>query len=832
MLTQFSCVLGAVALVLLCAAGARAEEASGLIPQAGRSDYPHFLSFRPADGQSCDVNPPRFSWPYLPEVIPASPTTPVPVREFVFQLSRSGDFTKPDLEIRTPLNFYNALPVLEGTRWQWRVGYAVGTDQERWSAARTFTLAPNAVAWDRTILREAAQRIAARPHPRLRPANGDWAAWRERLAGTEPTATWLAGVLRRADAVTQRPWWRDFPKSDRKGESEYNDQQFADIGAELVVCAFAYRLTNDPRYLPAKQHAVALARFPKGGLSSPEFHGAPRKWPTQLSEYLALCYDWWYAELSPEERAVLLGSLEWRLRAVYLEKASWRAGDNVSFPGVALYCQSHPFENFMWSLPGVLLTAGDLPLSDELTEVCLNYLTGVTSAHGPEEGWNEGLSYGSWKSQTMLHASLYTALVLPELHLERNPYYRRLGEWFAHLMPLGIQRLSFGDYAANPAGCRGVQRNIARLLARLTGDGRLAYRAASLEEEIGTAASGRPWLELFLADRWDAPPPAADEPKRAHFPEAGWVMAASHPPSDRKGYADAVGMIFQCRPRGGFSHSYRAENDFVWYAYGQTLSAGGGSTAYPDTHSRHSLSHNVVLVNGKGQEWDPRQPRHPFVGRLLAYREGDGFVHWVGDATHAYQDVPGLRRWHRHVLFIDEKWFVIFDDLAMRDEAEPARFSWLYHVAPQTPLTVDADRAAFSYRMGDVHARVSFAGDPARLEMRDQQGRDGFRNPVSGEDLYPQALASLERVGRPLTKEQWMAHNLWVTNRAPERQWGFLAALTAWRDGEPEPAVSFRGERVLRIGVPGGPARTVSFDPSQPGDITINLDAVRKHAGE
>ncbi|MGD8239563.1 MAG: hypothetical protein PVH68_13470, partial [Armatimonadota bacterium] len=34
-----------------------------------RIHYAHFLGFRPGDGQVCEVNPPRFSWPYVPEHI-------------------------------------------------------------------------------------------------------------------------------------------------------------------------------------------------------------------------------------------------------------------------------------------------------------------------------------------------------------------------------------------------------------------------------------------------------------------------------------------------------------------------------------------------------------------------------------------------------------------------------------------------------------------------------------------------------------------------------------------------------------------------------------------
>jgi hypothetical protein len=809
-----------------------------MLPYDTRWEYPHYLTFRPGDSQVCSVNPPRFSWPYVPYVVMGRKR--MPFQEFCLQLSRTGDFAHPDIEVRTECNFYNALPVLEKGQWFWRVGYWADTKQEQWSPVRSFTFAQDAVEWDRSVVREAGQRLAAKPHPRLSPPGGDWDAWRGKLSADERTARWLKEALQRAERITKRDWWDDFPETDRKGGTPYDDQQFARIAGEIVLAAFAYRLTGDERYTVAREHALALARFPKGGLSSPEYHGAPRKWPTQITQYLALCLDWWYDELSEEERAVLLNSIDWRLRATFLEKYSWRSGEDIALQGVAVFCQSHPYENFMWSLPAVLLTAGDLEVSDELVEPCLHYLTGVTSAHGPDEGWNEGLAYGSWKGQTMLQASMYTALLLPELRIELNPFYRRLGEWYAHLMPVGIQRLSFGDYAATPMRHWNVQQSNFRVLAWLTGDGGFEYRRQELASRTGDKVSGRPWLDLLCAGKFKTPNPTKDERTQAVFPEAGWVMVSTQSPSDREAFDDAVGMVFQCRTRGGFSHSFRAENDFVWYAYGQTLSAGAGSTLYPDPHSRHSMSHNVILINGEGQEWNPREPRYPFVGRLIAYREGENYVYWVGDATHAYQSVPGLLRWHRHVVFVDGfdtasptqpkgKWFVILDDLSMRPDADPARFSWLFHVAPEVPLIVDQDRASFSYRVEDVHAHVALANAPDSMEIVDLQVRDGYRNLITGDDLYDETVERLSRKDRELDEDQLMAHNLWVTNREPVSEWTFLSTLVAWRDDESEPGVSFRGERAVSIS-DGGVSRTVSFDPEIQGDIVADLDAVRAHA--
>ena len=599
--------------------------ADGLLPLDGRWQYPHHLTFRPGDRQLCQVNPPRMSWPYVPNVLTDRKSPPV--WDFTLQLSRSGDFSKPNFEVTTPYNFYNALPVLDGNSWYWRVGYGVGTDREQWSPARAFEIAEDAVTWDRTCILNAAHDLAGRPHPRLGPSDGDWTALRQRLETDQRTKAWLESLVRSAERATRQPWWEEFPRSDRKGESPYDEAGFAKIAHELAAAAFVYRLTGDEQFLKAGELARALAQFEKGGLASPEYHGAPRKWPTQITEYLALCYDLLHDKLTAEHRKIILDSIDWRLRATYFEKYSWRSGDTMARNGSAVFCQSHPFENFMWSLPGVLLTAGDLEVSDELTPLCLNYLTGVTSAHGPDEAWNEGLAYGSWKGQTMLGASLYTTLLLPELKLDKNPYYRRLGQWYRHLLPLGIQRLSFGDYAADPQRHVSTHQGVFRCLSWLTGDGTFVHRTHVITEQRGHRASQRPWLDLMCADVLDWPDPDENEPTSAVVPEAGWVMESTGRPSDGPGYEDAIGMIFQCRPRGGFSHSYRAENDFVWYAFGQALSAGGGGTAYPAPLSRHSISHNVVLIDGVGQQWDPWRPKRPFVGRLLAYQRKPDYVH-------------------------------------------------------------------------------------------------------------------------------------------------------------------------------------------------------------
>ncbi len=818
-------------LLLVCAgavlSGAWAQP-PGALPFDTRWEYPHFLTFRPGNGQECDVNPPRFSWPYVPHVLTDAEN--VRRHDFVFQLSSTGDFVSPEIEVKTPYNFYNAFEPLAPGMWHWRVGYWVGSAREQWSAVRTFTATEDTPKWDRSPITRAVETLSAMPHPRMAPAGGDWAGFREQIENSKRLSPWLHEALAQADAVVEGKWWSNFPQSDVPEETRYKGNDFVEMSRGIALAAFLYRLTGREEFARSKDLALQMAAFPRGGLASPEYHGGDNKRTTQNTEFLALAYDWWHENLTPPERMKLLHAIGWRLEATYLEKASWAAGPYMDFRGVSLLSGSHAYENFMWCIPPVLLTAGDLPVADELAPLCLHYLTGVTAAHGPEEGWNEGYSYGTHKGGTMLGATMATGLLLPELHVGKNPLYERLGDWYAHLTPLGISRVPFGNYGDEIESKRPRQRENFRYLAWLTGEGRFAHYEDVLDREGVTTPSKRPWLDLLGATALSPPEPSEPEGEFMLFPEAGWVMANPHPLFSREAFKSATGMIFQSRPRGGYSHSFRAENDYVWYAHGATLSAGGGSTIFRDPHAYGCISHNAILINGEGQEWDHKDPAYPFAGRLLAYHEGDGYTHWVGDATHAYQTIPGLLRCHRHVVFVDESWFVVFDDIAMRPDAEPARFSWLYQIKPAVPVEIGDGAGVFRYAVDDVSAAVHLAYPDAAVDLLDVQGRDTYVNQITGEDLFDDATAGIEKKGaREMAEKHWMGHTLWLTNQAPKRDWTVMAVLTAAPEGARLPEVALLSERAVKVTLPDSAERTVSFAPDVPADIMVNLEATRAH---
>ncbi|MGD8239091.1 MAG: DUF4962 domain-containing protein, partial [Armatimonadota bacterium] len=267
--------------------------------------YSRFVTFRPADGATVSLNPPRFSWPYVPGIFPDENGTYPPDQLFTLQIASRPHFHEPTVEVAyTPYNFYNAIPVLRGAdKWYWRVGYNVGTEREEWSDVLSFTIAPDSTEWDRSAMADPAKHL--RGHPRILWSAESWPEIK-RLQQTDPLGREVAAsAIRAADRDLQAGWYKNFPQDDKEPGS------YMQMCRGLVRLAFAYRLTDDSKYVGFKERLLRMASWPKGGYASPEGAGATDKWESHLTEYFGLLYDWFYHDWTPEERATIKSSLEW-----------------------------------------------------------------------------------------------------------------------------------------------------------------------------------------------------------------------------------------------------------------------------------------------------------------------------------------------------------------------------------------------------------------------------------------------------------------------------------------------------------------------------------------
>jgi hypothetical protein len=831
-LALITCVLATA----LCEAAVLIDEGAGT-PRDERQEHAAWLGFRPADGQVCEINPPRFSWPYHPStVVPADHKQ---THSFALQVSKKADMSDTVVEVKeTPYNFYNALPVLQGgPHWFWRVGYDVGTEREQWSRVRAFTMWEGTPEWDRSVLAELDEHLQGHPRIIFKPENLE--ELRALKDMDEESARLYEACVGYAHRVMEKPWFTDMPAEDplvpmaEQGKAEYTCVAFRDMARDMAVVAMAYMLSGDEKYLAVREPLLVLASYPAGGESSPEGLGPSRKWATKITMDMGLCFDWLYAELTEEQREQIGGSLGWRIEHIFSD-FSWARKGVPHTGGLAMRASSHAYEDYLWTLVGALATYEHSEVAREFCEMGLNYLVGVTNGFGWEEAWNEGLSYGNWKCATLLDATCYAAMTLPELHLERNPFYRRIGSFFSYLSPVGMERSAWGNYGTSPVTHLGGHLGNFRRLAFLTGDGTFLQNwLACVELREGNKGSNRE--EYPLPHFLELPEPALEETNARLFNTAGWAMAFSGPPSDPATYRDGVGIVFHSRPRGGYSHSFDSENAFELFAYGSVIATGGGRKTNGDAHARATMSHNSVLVDGLGQRFDHFNPEIPTAGRIIAWHEEPGLVYWCADATGAYlASVPYLERFLRHVLFVDEQFFVIFDDLAVAQEHEPARFSWLYHVHQDVPVQLAEDEEGcveFSYQVREANVQVRHLIGQGELEVQNLRGEDGYKNPITGEDMLDRARQSVERSPlRQFTGEPvW--NNIWLTTR-PAREAQFLAAVLPSRGEQPPASIELLGDRTFAIVTPQG-RRTIRF--GRPGeaeaDITVDYERVRMLAG-
>ncbi len=800
------------------------------VPEDPRQQHARFVRFRPADGQVVHLNPPRMSWPYTPEIDPAVKAYPGDA-VFALQIAASPDFAQPAVQIEsTPINFYNALPVLRGSdTWYWRVCYRPGADDEQWSAVRSFRIADDAVEWDRSALADPALLLG--DHPRILLSAGNR---REILAlreTDERSAELAEYIIGWANTTVETDWFRDF------WEDDSEKRNYMARCRDMVAVAFAYLLTGDEKYAGFKRNFLTVASWPKGGYSSPEGAGAADKWSSHLTEYLALIYDWFYDDFTEGERATLRGSLEWRIEHTMWSYA-WKrnGGQSVRRGSIALTCSSHPYENLMVTIPGMLAIADESQIARDALAVALSYLVGVTNGFGEDEAWNEGPGYGNGKMKWLTDATWYAQTALPGLDLAPNPAYDAYCDFFARITPVGAQHCSFGNRGINELDWCGSRITNFRRMAMLTGNAATMQNWLETRRRMIEVRGGRiplpfsPWIDYCLPAYADEPEPRPEADAVRLFPLEGWVTVGSAPPSDYDAQQDAVSMTFHCRPRGGYSHSFRSENAFDIHAYGSTITCGGGTTSNQEFFANHTMSHNTVLVGG-GEQLGSRRYSAPVIGRIVRFARGDGYVYWAGDATKAYGYVywagdatkayapdQGLGRFVRHVLFVEDAYFVIFDDLAVADGAEPTTFQWLYHVYPAVDLAISQDPPTVDYQIGRAQVRVRHVPQVEGLRLTAYRGVEGMVNPITGEEVT--ARDKWVKEGDRRAPEPADAHHLWVTHDEPLREMSFLAVVVPHLEDDEPPVIEAAGERAVRVSF-RGETRTIAFAPSPDADIVV-----------
>ncbi len=833
----------------------------------------------PGDKVLADVNPPRFRWAYVPNMREVMLADPGPrdlqvLYNFRFQIADEPTFKKPIVNVDTEFNCYNELaPLPEGKTYYWRIGYMcqvfapngvadaataqikLETEPGEWSVVRSFDIAAGTPKWDRSALKNP----KFGPHPRMPFAKDQIETLRELIKNDPQTkAIFKESIALPAEEILEHPQWNNWPETD----TDDRVSKYFFVGRNLMQAAMVYKITGDPKYKNAVDIFATIATYPPGGRSSPEGMGGDKSEDsTSLTEYLALAYEWFYDDYTPAQRKAFEDSLQWRLDK-WMNEYQWGGtyynmvetdhytGPIANMSSMLISGGGHSWEGTMASLPAAISLYEKSEIARRFFHITVNYLIGIGEINSQFGGYNLGCSYGQSHLKWMLYQTMYVNAALPELQIFKNPYYKQVGEYFTALVPIGLPSAPWGRIDSQGSGVS-HRKEVFRLLAYITGDPIL------LQNWMNAGGSDyfnwRAWVHVAAPLHFSGTlEPQTGTQTRYMFPLTGYAMAHKFPPTDPKAFTDGAGVIFRCYPAPSAGGAvYYNESAFQFYAYGELINFGGG-TGGAEPHGFHTMSHNTILVDGIGQapvgrdRWDIG-----YRGVMMAESKGDDYVYWMGDATMCYPRtparvsswvvkfdpevygklaVPNLKRFRRHILFVRDKYVLVFDDLAT-EKGKPSKFNWLWHVLQKGEAKYDAKLGRVEYPAGDVNVILQHISRPGEIEYQNYQDLEGLVNPVTGEDFRKN-----KHTAKELEDPRWSKfvpqHNMWFTNKEPAEQFNFFTVIYPVTPGEKAPAITRLDDLTVKIQDADG-TDIVSFDPetTHPATIVVDLPAMRGPTG-
>ena len=516
----------------------------------------------------------------------------------------------------------------------------------------------------------------------------------------------------------------DYNKAHVIWRKAMNDSRAFCAGAHHL--AFAYLVTGDRRFAEAVAKRLdSLSRWNPDGSTTIQHNDEPHM---SVINWCPFAFDWTFDALDAGRRERFVAHLA-------------RRADNTLAHLERLRYEINPISNHAGRmLPFLGNCALALAGHHERAGVWLRYvleqMVSMYPAWGAEAGgWAQGFSYGGayvrWGLEFVF--ALRTAL---GVDLYRKPFFRSHGRFYALCLPPYAWQNPFGD-----GGERDFAKThaalITRHLAAMTGDEAVARYAAQVESGLKEPIDADPLVVLAEADAVGVaqPPPAesslagagvaqaplGENPRGEPSPAAASSLSshpragAPHTPHTSECFADVgwvamrrnlddpeddIALVLKSSPYGPISHSHGDQNSIALSAWGKPLLIRTGYyTGYGSPHHhnwiRQTKAHNSVTVGGVGQWLDCFDA----VGRIAAFKRGREFAYACGDASAAYGD--RMTRFHRHVLFIGRRYFLIVDDLA---SAVGTTFDWHLHSFERM-------------EMDESHKHVRIAREGATLDV-------------------------------------------------------------------------------------------------------------------
>jgi hypothetical protein len=460
-----------------------------------------------------------------------------------------------------------------------------------------------------------------------------------------------------------------------------------DVGNALPTIAMAWLLTGDQKYrLAAEEWSTASCAYPTWGAAG-KYDGKDLAAGHQLFG-LGMVYDWMYSDLNPHVRDVIHDALLKHGRIMF------QATDAKN----GMYWRDEYMQNHLWvNIAG--LTAAALAISDEpetkrWLEVTREKFRRSDEALGSDGASHEGVGYWSYGTEYLLKFwSLSADLLGEDL---QSGWWRKTAMYRLYL---GLPRLAWTprNVIVDIADCTRQDYYgpdyILFNLAHRYHDPVAQWLALELENAHVTSTVA-PFLNLIWYDPQQESAPPDKLPTLRHFDDLGIVSARSDwsgresllvfksgPPAGH----DELGRGFTKDP--GVGHVHPDANHFVVFGDGQWIIQDDGY------RWKETGQHNTLLVDGLGQKGEhqmwfhPKMPL-PLEGQpsILTADSNAAYDLIAGDATGAYVEEAGLRRFVRRLVFWKPATLLVVDNI---ETDRPRSLELRFHPVEQAKVRID-----------------------------------------------------------------------------------------------------------------------------------------------
>ncbi len=215
---------------------------------------------------------------------------------------------------------------------------------------------------------------------------------------------------------------------------------------------------------------------------------------------------------------------------------------------------------------------------------------------------------------------------------------------------------------------------------------------------------------MFGSDSGVETPPTS-LPKSKEFPELGAVVF-------RSGWLpDDIVLNFRCGP--WYNHEHYDQGSFQLNAFGKTLVPEAGDVNYyaDPWYQRYYIQpagHNTVLVDQDAGSQESGDYLHFIksahrMARITDFISTDDYSSVTGELADLYYGK--LAEFQRNIVFLNRKYFVIFDRL--KSSGAPHQYDLLFHFGNRKDVTLERSNVfTFKTERASLFAQVVYPGNP------------------------------------------------------------------------------------------------------------------------